>query len=108
MKEYTLQIDTNNFELCKELERTKPAGVSIARIVPLQKTSGLEEILYGISIGFTATVAAELFCNWLKNKLEKHSSGKVTINRKEIFITDGEIRKIVEETITIQDKGSKH
>jgi len=46
-------------------------------------------------------VPVGLFTKWLYDKI-KGTSTKITINRKEIDIKKGEIKKIIEENIQIE------
>jgi len=61
-------------------------------------SSMLVTILVSVGTG----VPSSLLASWLYDKLKNGRSNKITINRREIEITEGEITRIVEESIKIE------
>lgn len=76
-----------------------PSGVTleIPEIV-ITKSFGTDTaITVGISIA--TGVPSSLIAAWLYDKFKQCRSDQITINRKEIHLTDGKVAKIIKETI---------
>jgi len=86
------------------LLKDAPKGVSVM-VPPLEfrKGYGAEEIAVSLVIGLATGIPASLVASWLYDKLKNHRSSQISINRREIHISEGEITKIIEETIKIKE-----
>ena len=84
---------------------TLPEGISISLPVSTisRKGFGIDEGTKLI-ISFGATISAKFIANWLYDKLKNPRSSKIAINRREIYISQGEITRIIEEIINIENK----
>ncbi len=112
MKTFEIEIESFDRNLEAELlERDSYStgetyDISIGRIAlkakHLQEEVGASEII-GATISCAVTVSAGVLANWLWSKLEKKSIRHLSINRKEIHIDKGEIKKIIEETLNLED-----
>lgn len=82
------------------LKDDAPKGVSVSpKLIPAGKGLGSTEPLNMI-IYFALGVSSQVIASWLYDKLKKCSSNKITIDRKEIILDEGEITRIIEEKIT--------
>jgi hypothetical protein len=81
-----------------------PKGVSVM-VPPLefQKDYGAEDIAVSVIISVATGVPASLVAAWLYDKLKYHRSRQISIDRREIHISKGELTKIIEETIKIKE-----
>lgn len=80
-----------------------PEGISVD-IPPIsfRKSFGTTEAIT-ILISSAATIPTSLIVKWLYNKFTNCESRKISINRRTININDGEITKIIEESINIEN-----
>ncbi|MFO0793977.1 MAG: hypothetical protein U0586_07920 [Candidatus Brocadiaceae bacterium] len=80
-----------------------PAGVSVIKPpITITKGYGAEEIAVSVIIAVATGVPINLFTSWLYDKMKHSRSSKICINRKEIHLSQGEITKVIEETIKIK------
>lgn len=80
-----------------------PEGVSVIKPpITITKGYGAEEIAVTVVIGFATGIPASLVAAWLYDKLKYHRSNQISINRREIHMSEGELTKIIEETIKIK------
>lgn len=85
------------------LNNEVPKGVSL--IMPnivITKGFGTETAVT-IVISVATGIPSSLVAAWLYDKLKHHRSRQISINRKEINFSQGEITKVIEETIKIKE-----
>jgi hypothetical protein len=76
-----------------------PSGVSASiESVSMHKGVGFPEVV-SILMQFGGTVAAGVVVNWLWDKLKRGKAERLSIDRREITLDQGEITRIVDETI---------
>ena len=81
-----------------------PEGVSVIKPpITITKGYGAEEIAVTVVISLATGIPASLIAAWLYDKLKNHRSSQIRINRTEIYMSEGKITKIIEETIKIKD-----
>ena len=100
-----IEIKSSSLPLIHQLkEGNEIEGVSV-EIPPIyeRRDLGGENIALAI-ITLAASVPAGLFTAFLYDKI-KGKSAKITINRKEVHIDKGEIRRVIEESIKIENSG---
>lgn len=85
------------------LKNDVPSGISL--IMPdIVITKGLgSETAVSIIISVATGIPTSLVAAWLYDKLKHHRSSKICINRKEIHVSEGEITKVIEETVKIEE-----
>ncbi len=98
-----LIINLSDSQDAMHFDRNIPDGVSISHPpVMIRKDFGFKEALELI-VSFSTDIEKSLLATWLVNTFVKckrnRSSGDITINRREFHFKDGEIEKIIEETI---------
>lgn len=67
----------------------------------IRKAIGFPEILYSI-LEFSSGVATGVVANWLYNKLKGKKIKKLMIEKTEVEINKGEIRRVIEEKLKIE------
>ena len=105
-----IEVHTTNSRLMFELfDNPKSVSQGDKREVPgnaelenkgmmIFKSVGVPEIL-NFSLTFGSGVVAGLVANWLYDKLRDNKVKKLIINRREIHLGRGEIKKVIEEEI---------
>ena len=95
-----IKIETSNVMLINTIKQDAPDGVSIQTppIIERRDLGTMPAVV--IIVTFVANVSAGLVAAWLYDRI-KDKSTKITINRKEVIIDKGEIRKVIEENIII-------
>lgn len=88
-------------------DKNKPEGLLIKLPPPsYEKRDGtLQEIILTFFIVLSGTVSANLISHWIIKYFKKYPDTKITYNKKEIEISEGSIKRIIEENIEI-DKTS--
>ncbi|NQT25990.1 hypothetical protein HQ585_11585 [candidate division KSB1 bacterium] len=82
------------------LKTDLPEGISIdSPPIYIKKVYGFSEPINMI-VYFALGVSAKVAASWLYDKLKDCRSDKITIDRKEIILSEGEITRIIEEKIT--------
>ncbi len=78
-------------------------GISVVK-PPITFTKGYEaeEIAVSVIVNIAAGIPVSLIAPWLYNKLKNCRSSKISINRREIQISEGAITNIIEEDIKIE------
>lgn len=98
-----IELRTSYIPLLVRLDNSdKPEGVSV--LVPpieMTRTVGDNPIALAV-ISLAASVPVGVFVNWLWDKI-KDKPAKITINRREVTFSKGEIRKVVEESIHLDE-----
>ncbi len=108
------EIDTTDQTFVDSLQKDTPEGIkvySIRRLLAAAVPPGSGDIggeLLGVAIEIvTHPLVKDVFVGiisaWLYDKFVKSGSNKITINRIETDITKGNITKIIEETIQIEE-----
>lgn len=85
------------------LKNDVPSGISL--VMPdIVITKGFgSETAVSIIISVATGIPTSLVAAWLYEKLKHHRSRKISINRKEVHISEGEITKVIEETVKIEE-----
>ena len=79
-----------------------PHGISVSiQPTETQRSFGTDYPTAAAIIEFGANVSASMVAAWLYEHLQKHKARKIRINRKEITVSEGEIKKIIEESISV-------
>lgn len=114
----TIEIDTHDENLENDLMETlspsidqqkeMPGGALInykGRLTELKESISAKNVLHVITLllTFGGNVASGLIANWLYEKI-KGKATKIRIQRKEIQIDEGEIKKIIDEIIEAEEK----
>jgi hypothetical protein len=99
-----LEIGTNNKSLIDDLQKNIPDGISVKPMFQFLESvgSGSESGIVGVLIEFAPElkgIALGIIANWIYNILVKHKSTKITIDRKTIEFTEGNITSIIKEKI---------
>lgn len=101
-----IDIATTDSILYQSLHRTAPQGVSVQARVRLLKAEGTSDSIVGIVIDIATRPVSQVLIGvvsaWLYDKLKQRGTSQVTINRKQIDLTEGNITRIVEETIQVK------
>ena len=85
------------------LNNDVPKGISL--IMPdivIKKDFGAPDIAVSIVVGVATGIPSSLVAAWLYDKLKHHRSRQISINRREVHISEGEIIKVIEETIKVK------
>lgn len=98
-----LIINLSDSQDAMYFDKSIPEGVSVSHPpVIIRKDFGFKEALELI-VNFSTDIEKSLLTTWLVNTFVKckrnRGSGDITINRREFHFKDGEIEKIIEETI---------
>jgi len=98
-----IEMTFSNNKDALHLKNDVPSGISL--IMPdIVITKGFgSETAVTIVISVATGIPASLVAAWLYDKLKHHRSNKISINRKELHVSEGEITKIIEETIRIKE-----
>ena len=106
---YDRRLAFDLFETSSTNEHTEIQISSEAKLkydgLYIRKAVGFPEILYSIlefSSGATMGVAAGVVANWLYNKLRGKKIGRIIIERTEIEMDEGEIKRIIKEKLKIE------
>ena len=88
---------------CRDIHLFKsdiPDGVSVDTPMIHSKNDALGEITFSnILITVATGIPISLVSKWLYEKFANSNSSKITINRREINMRDGDITSIIEEII---------
>ena len=106
-----LEIHTHNKDILFDLLGKSPISRDDSIITPgnakltykgttIRLAEGLPKII-NLVVTFGSGVAAGVVSNWIYDKL-KHKTEKIVINRKEIHLDEGELKRVLEETIRIE------
>jgi hypothetical protein len=100
--------DDLHMEMVNERPRSASIGeeVSVTWEVPLAKAEGfprLIELTFHVAGDVSLALAAHLIADWVLARF-KGKADKIVVNRREIEFEAGEVRRIIEETIT-QERG---
>jgi len=98
-----IEITFSNNKDALLLNNNVPDGISL--IMPpiiITKGYGLETAV-SIVVSVAAGIPSGLVANWLYDKLKHHRSRQISINRREINFSQGEITKIIEEAVDIKE-----
>ena len=79
------------------------SGVNVTWEAPLRKLHGFQQAIdltFRFGEDITIGVISHAVVRWITNKFHTHR-GKVVIGRQEYHFDDGDIVKIVQETITL-------
>ncbi len=86
------------------LKHETPAGISLTMPdIVIRKDFGAPGIAVSVVVGIATGIPSSFVASWLYDKLKHHKSRQIRINRKEIDFSQGEITKIIEETIKIKE-----
>jgi hypothetical protein len=105
MKQLAMAIETSDINLAYDLQKQTefPGGFTVVSNEHWFGKSGPEASrIIEFVIAFSAEASAALFVAWLLNKLKGHRA-QVTINRREVTLEEGEIVKVLEEEIRIDE-----
>ena len=99
-----IKITFSNQKDALILNHDIPPGISITMPpdIAITKDFGTQEIAVTVIVSF-AGIPAQLVAKWLYDKLKHHRSRQISINRKEIHLSEGELTKIIEEAIKIKE-----
>ena len=78
-----------------------PNGVTINIPEVLLTKSFDADTAITITVAIAEGVAGSLIAAWLYDKFKECRSNQITINRREIHMNNGEVSKIIEESIKI-------
>ena len=67
----------------------------------IRKALDFPEIIY-IVVSFSSGVAAGVFANWIYDKIKGKRIEKFMIEKTEIELDQGEIKKVIEEKLSIE------
>ena len=86
------------------LEKDKPDGVNI-HILPslLHRDFGQDTTTF--IIAFATGIAGNLIATWLFEKFKEQPPKKVTIRKQEITWDKGELTRVIEEEVKIEEQG---
>jgi len=85
------------------LNNDVPQGISLTMPdIIITKGFGTETAVT-ITISIASGVTVKFIADWLYGKLKHHRSRQISINRREVHISGGEITKVIEETIKIKE-----
>jgi hypothetical protein len=97
------KITTNYLPLTHVIKQDVPGGVSIS-ISPFEERRGVDTAtVIQIVVEISKDITIGIVSAWLYDKLKKSPSTKLEYNRREIQITEGEISKIIEESLEPDD-----
>lgn len=109
-----VEIDTHDRQLVSELFESPSLSVGQQRSIPggatvtyqgevIRKAVGIPEtIMLTVALGTGTSVVGSLIANWLYDKLKGGRAVSLRIDRREVQIEDGEIKRVVEETIRME------
>ena len=83
------------------LQESAPDGVTVSFGPIIERRDFGTQELISISIGFAAGIPSSMIASWLYDKLKGKQTTKIRIHRTEIDCCDGDLRRIVEETISV-------
>lgn len=85
------------------LKNDVPPGISLTMPdIIIRKDFGTD-IAVSVVVGVATGIPSSLVAAWLYDKLKHHRSRQICINRREVHISEGEITKIIEETVKIKE-----
>jgi len=94
-----IEIITKDVPLAFSLKKDVPKGIEVS-FPPIRESFSPDfTAVVTITISFASGVASKIIASWLYDKLKNSRSNQITINRREIIISEGEITKIIEERI---------
>jgi hypothetical protein len=103
----TFDIDTTDRSIVDTLQEDVPDGVSVKLKVRFLESAGGGGGIEGVVIEVLNHPVTQAFIlvlsRWLYTQLAKKGIKKVTINRTEIELTEGNITKIVTENVEIRN-----
>ncbi|MDY6955488.1 MAG: hypothetical protein SVO96_01240 [Pseudomonadota bacterium] len=82
-------------------EMELPSGISV-EVEPVKARRDISEAWATAIFTVLASAPASVIASLLLDKFKKDKSAVVTINRKEIALENGELVRVVEETIKIE------
>jgi hypothetical protein len=98
-----IEITFSNQKDALLLNRDIPPGVSLMMPdIVINKISGAPDVAAAVVISFSG-IPATLLAKWIYDKIKHNRSRQICINRKEIHLSEGEITKVIEETIKIKE-----
>lgn len=85
------------------LKNDVPPGISLTMPdIIIRKDFGTD-IAVSIVVGVATGIPSSLVAAWLYDKLKHHRSRQISINRREVHISEGEIIKVIEEAIKVKE-----
>lgn len=99
-----MQIDvkTEFVPLTYELEKDIPAGIDVRVNRPLLRRSFDSQDVAIAVITVAANIPTGLLTAWLWEKLRDKPRTTITINKKDVRMEQGEIARVIEEQIKIE------
>jgi len=102
---YDRRLAFDLFETSSTNEHTEIQISSEAKLkyhgLYVRKAAGFPEILYSI-LEYSSGVATGIIANWLYNKLKGKKIEKLMIEKTEVEIEEGEIKRVIEEKLKVE------
>lgn len=108
MKTIGIEIETRDGELVSDLMETSSPLIGQQKSIPGGATVTFKGTLFRkaldlpltiqLSIGLATAVTASLIANWLSRKIKGRAT-TLRIDRREVQIEEGEIKRVIEERI---------
>jgi hypothetical protein len=83
------------------LQESAPDGVPVSFGPIIERRDFGSQDMINISIGFVAGIPGSMIAAWLYDKLKGKQTTKIRIHRTEIDCCDGDLKRIVEDTISV-------
>jgi hypothetical protein len=83
------------------LRDSAPDGVTVSFGPIIERRDFGTQDLITISIGFVAGIPSSMVAAWLYDKLKGQKTTKIRIHRTEIDCDNGDLKRMVEETISV-------
>jgi hypothetical protein len=83
-----------------EKDLPPPSGVSVT--TPLKEDVNIAQYVE-FTLQYASAVSASVIATWLYNKFTKHGVKKIRINRTEVNVDQGEIKRILMEEIEMEN-----
>lgn len=97
-----LTLETRDVPVAFRLKNDLPPGVSV-KLLPVIAHRGIDSDTIAIALlALANNVSINLFSSWLYDKLKGGRSKTVIINKREIEIEEGNIKRIIEESVRIE------
>jgi hypothetical protein len=106
-----IKIETLFVPLVFELKKQPPEGISVyVPPVEMKRTIDSQDIALAIITTISLGIPASVLANWIYDKIKGKAENytKIIINKKEVRYNKGEIQKIIEEEMVIEQKDISH
>ena len=99
-----IKIKTNNPLLAHQIQQDIPSHIVVSVQAGIEKRDmSSSDIIITISIAAAQVLAPKVLAWLISKRLVEHSTN-ITINKKEVVLNEGEIKRVIEENIRIEQQ----